>query len=239
MKLFLSITLSLLFMGSELFGQQKRFSFGVKAGVNFSNAKEFTNDYTHGGNPKAKWGYQVGFSTDYSVTNSVYFQSGLSLTTKGTRHQGAEIWIGSTTPPTTFWESTTNQVYLQLPLLLGYKINLSNLAKMRVNAGPYIAYGIGGKEIIKEKTIPASVRDDKRFTSDTFGKDYRRYSPYNLKRQDYGISLGLGIDYKKVVLSFDYQVGLLNVAEANERDTAPLPVDYRNRNLSLIVGYIF
>jgi hypothetical protein len=107
-----------------------------------------------------------------------------------------------------------------------------------MNAGPYIAYGIAGKETIKERTTPSSVREDEKFTSDTFGSDDRRYSPYNLKRQDYGISLGFGVEYKKVVLGFDYEVGLLNISRPNKNESSPLPVDYRNRNLSLTIDYI-
>jgi hypothetical protein len=230
--------LFLLLISSNSYGQERALLLGVKAGVNLSNAKEYTNRYTGVGDKNVKWGYQIGFNAEYSMTNSIYLQSGLSLTTKGTIHTGGEVWIGSSTPPITYWQSTTNQIYLQLPLRLGYKINISKLAEIRVNAGPYIAYGIGGKETIKESTTPSSVIEDEKFTSDTFGDEDRRRSPYNLKRQDYGISLGCGVKYKKVILGFDYEVGLLNISRPGKDETSPLPVDYRNRNLSLTVGYI-
>lgn len=231
--------LFLLLIASSSYGQEKPWLFGVNAGVNVSNAREYTNRYTGTGEKGVKWGYQIGFNAEYAVINSIFLQSGLSLTTKGTKHEGAEVWIGSSTPPITYWQSTTNQVYLQLPLRVGYKINLSNLAKIRVSAGAYVAYGIGGKEIIKETTTPSSTREDEKFTSDTFGEEYRRYSPYNLKKQDYGISMGFGVEYKKFILGIDCEVGLLNISKPNKNESSPLPVDYQNRNLSLTIGYMF
>lgn len=221
------------------YGQEKPFSVVVNAGVNLSNARENTNTYTGIGDKRVKWGYQVGFQAEYVVAKSVYLQSGLSLTTKGTRHVGAEVWIGGSNPPVTYWESTTNQVYLQLPVRLGYKISVSSQVKIRFNAGLYAAYGVGGKETIKEKTRPSSVREDQKLKYDTFGDGDRRYSPYNLKRQDYGISLGVGAEYKKAIVGLDYEAGLLNITKPDGNDLYPLPVDYRNRNLSLTVGYIF
>src|SRR5688572_13834005 len=99
MRYAIPFILFLLLISSISYGQEKPWLFGVKAGVNLSDGKEDTNGYVGAGDKKIKWGYQIGFDAEYAVTNSIYLHSGLSLTTKGIKHAGAEIWIGSSNPP--------------------------------------------------------------------------------------------------------------------------------------------
>lgn len=239
MRHFTLFILAWLFCAWSLYGQNHPFSFGVKVGTNLSNAKEETN-YAVVGNKKSKFGYQIGLTMEYNINNSIYVSSGLSLSSKGTIHEDEEIWTGGSNPPVTSWRKTTNQVYLQLPLTIGYKIALSNVTKVRVNAGPYAAVGVGGKEIVKTKTTPSGVKEDEKIKSETFDKNNNGYySPYNLNRKDYGAIFGLGLQHKKIIFGLDYEIGLLNIYEPDKTETSPSPGTYNNRNLTLTIGYFF
>jgi|GEM_PF-463197 len=239
MRHFTLFLLVLLVNTWNLYGQNHPFSFGVKVGTNLSNAVEETN-YAVVGNKKSKFGYQVGVTTEYNIDNSLYARTGLSLSSKGTIREGEEMWIGASNPPVTNWKKMTSQVYLQLPLTIGYKTSLSSLTKVKVNAGPYFAYGITGKEIVKTKTTPSNAREDEKITNKTFNKNNNGYySPYNLNRKDYGVVFGIGIQHKKIIWGLDYEIGLLNIYETDKTEISPSPGKYKNRNLALIINYVF
>ena len=87
----------------NLYGQQNQFTFGIKAGANVSNAVVETV-YPMAGNPGHKVGYQVGVTAEYSPKGQLYFGTGLSFTNKGAIFSGAELWIGSSNPPVTYWK---------------------------------------------------------------------------------------------------------------------------------------
>lgn len=222
---------------TSLKAQNKKFSFGVRAGVNISNGTEETPYLV--GNKKGKTGFHVGVNADYLLTKSLYLESGLSLTTKGAVHEDAELWIGSTNPATTYWKRTTNLVYLQLPLKVGYKFGISPSVKVLLNAGGYFAYGIGGKETVKQNTVPSSVRGEEKFTGDSFGTETRRRAVYDLKKEDYGLTFGTGAEYKQFSLHVDFELGLANIGKPNSQNAPGNKSEFRNRNLSVGVGYAF
>lgn len=160
------------------------------------------------------------------------------MNNKGAVHEGAERWIGGSNPPITSWKKTTNQIYAQLPLRIGYNIPVSDQIKIKVDAGVYFAYGIGGREIVKTKTTSADVRDDEKLVYKTFDENNETYSPYNLDRKDYGAVFGVGMHYKKFIIGLDYEAGLLNIYKANQTQVPPLSGTYKNRNLALTVSYV-
>jgi len=214
-----------------LHAQDNPFRFGIKAGLNLSNAQEHTSYLV--GTKQAKPGFQLGLTTDYLFTKNIYLQSGLILTTKGTVHKGAETWIGGSNPPITYWKNTTNQVYLQVPLRIGYQQKLSAVTGIFANAGGYFAYGIAGKETLINRTVSTSGEiPDEKIVSETFGKDLKP-----LDRPDYGLGFGIGTSYKKFTLSVEYELGLLNIGELKDQDSFETRV-YKNRNFSVTIGYI-
>lgn len=237
MKFLLSamLSLSLFLPARHLYAQNRHFTFGLHAGFNLSNAIEEVSYIV--ADKKSKPGFQVGVLANCHFSKSLYLQSGLSLTTKGTRHEGAEVWIGSTNPPVTYYETTTRQTYLQVPLKVGYQLHLNAQSALFVYAGPYAAYGIGGKEIIKSRTVSSSENiPHEKITTDTFGD--RTTATNGFTRWDYGLIFGLGTSYRKLSLAVAYEPGLANIGE-NKDSSASLDRTYKNRNLSLTVGYNF
>ncbi|HEY8959584.1 porin family protein [Chitinophaga sp.] len=213
------------------FAQNKPFTFGVNAGLNISNAYEGANYIL--APKKSKPGFQAGFNIDYAVSDNFYLRSGLSLTTKGVIHEKTDIWIGGSNPPVTYSKTTTRETYLQLPLLIGYQYHITPAYRLFAQAGPYFAYGIGGKEITESKTIHQSEEiDNKKVSTDTFGE-----KGTGLSRTDCGLGGGLGVGYKRIALMISYELGLVNLAPDKEPGTTSSVRFYKNRNLSITVGY--
>ncbi|MCD8165822.1 MAG: PorT family protein [Bacteroides sp.] len=129
-KLSLWVAIIALFsaFSTEVKAQEKPVTLGIKAGANLST---FGGDMK---NTKSALRYQVGITADILLTNNLYLVTGLDLQTKGAKYN-----------PKSVSDVKYNPMYLQLPVNIGYKFNVGSNIRLVVNAGPYLAYGIGGK----------------------------------------------------------------------------------------------
>ncbi len=220
----------MLLIGLFVSAQKSPLSFGVNAGMNLSNGTE-TVSYLDG-EKENKWGYQLGAVVTCNVIGGLYLESGLSLTSKGVRHKDADQWIGGFYA-VTYWERTTNLVYLQMPVKVGYKIPVAKNWAVHVNGGGYIAYGIAGNTVRREKTVSEADIPDRKITTFSFG-DHR----HGYDRNDYGWTAGAGVQYRKFVLSFDYEAGIPNIGSIKEEGTWDERT-FRNKNKGLTLGYRF
>ncbi len=181
---------------NEAKAQENPVTFGIKAGANLS---------TFGGDLKdTKYAlrYQVGITADVALTNNLYILTGLDFQTKGVKYN-----------PKSAPNIKYNPMYLQLPVNIGYKFDLGSDIRLVVNAGPYVAYGIGGKA--KSDGEKQSV----------FGKN-------KFKRFDYGLTGGVGVEIGRIAINAGYEFGLANIS-----DTKGSKI--KNRNPYLTVGYKF
>ena len=119
-------------------------SLGVKGGVNMSN---FYGDELDDRNVKI--GFHIGLAADYEFMYNHAIQTGLYFTTKGAKYDGT---FGDVTG-----EVTVNPMYLQLPVHYAYKIDVSPGTRVVLHAGPYVAYGIGGKSKVKLSSSEGSA----------------------------------------------------------------------------------
>lgn len=215
----------ILLLGINTKAQDSPLRFGIKAGINLSNA---TIDNKKA-DSKLKVGYQIGATVDYSFTREWLIQSGLSFTTKGSKIDDfyAGRMEGGDGRGTTH---TFNQLYLQLPIYAAYRINVSDNFNLVIGAGPYMAYGLGGKS--KEKLHKAVFGDGStKREFDTFG-DGDNGDSEQLKRFDFGLGLNVSGEFGKIVVGLGYEHGLLNVAAYDG-------LKYRNRSAALTLGYKF
>jgi hypothetical protein len=156
--------------------------------------------------PASKIGFQAGVTLDYGFTESVYLLTGLEVTQKGFKFDVGDL--GDIVEDVDF---TYNAVYVQLPVNIGYKFDLG-FASFIPQLGPYVAYGIAGKSL----------------GENTFGEG-------GFKRLDYGLGIGVGLDFNHLGFKVGYEYGLANIDDSNDDDDAK----YQNRNLFLSVGFKF
>ncbi|PLK45122.1 hypothetical protein C0V77_07770 [Emticicia sp. TH156] len=225
-KILLLISLFLLAGFSYSFDAraQKKLSYGVKAGLNLSTSTFTPYAYSEN-NPKA--GFQAGITGEYQLQGGIYVQSELMFTTKGVVYKGEEIWIGSANPPTTQYKNTIDQLYVQVPIKLAYKLSLKPGMRLFVNGGYYAAYGAGGNDKLKSQYIGIDKPEETQ-TRKTF-----EYSVIN--RFDHGISTGFGIEYWDWTVGVNYESGLRNLQY--KYMAGPDIHSYKNRNVSFTIGY--
>lgn len=165
-KLAFFVLLSLVTLG--VFAQSN-LKWNVNAGIGMSS---WYGDDADGIDAKFAYKVGIGLEVPFANTDVWSFQTGLNFISKG-----AKINSG--------WDAidvTVNQLYLELPLMVGARIHTASNFDLLFKGGPYLAYGVGGKT------------DD----VDTFGND-----GLDLKRFDAGLGLGVAFEFNKIVVGVE------------------------------------
>lgn len=201
----LSIVLILALSASFAIAQEPgKISFGILGGVNFQNLNgkissgdKLENDML--------LGFHGGVNVQVPIAPEFYFQPGLMFAVKGAKNTttilGSEI---------------TDEIklnYVEVPLNLVYKGALGNGFVM-LGFGPYVAYGISGKEVVQGNSL-----------------SYERGVDYNAF--DAGANIFVGFEMASgIFLQLDTQFGMLDI-DPNENNTA------KNTGFGLSLGYRF
>lgn len=167
----------------------KKVSFGIRAGLNFSNLTSYYEGNTY--NAKIRVAYNIGALMDYHLTKDFYIRTGLSLSSKGAK--GNEISIPETGE---VLEAEMEAIYLQVPVYFTFKTNLARSSNMiSVAGGPFFAYGIAGKSKYNYKSGGHYA------TINTFGEN----ELWN--RPDVGIGIELSFELQRLVLTYGAEMG--------------------------------
>ncbi|MDH6307260.1 hypothetical protein M2451_000409 [Dysgonomonas sp. PFB1-18] len=236
-KLFKTIFVTItLFIGINASAQDKPITFGVKSGLNLSN---YSGDAE---NLKAKLGFNVGVTLDYNFTSNLYLTTGLEFTTKGVKYDFEESITEEGQTFDLSAKAKINAMYLQIPIHIGYKVDVNESTKITFHAGPYIAYGVGGKVKIGDEmkikngatTVTINMKELKKefgISDEELPLDMDTFGDESFKRFDFGVGLGVGAEFGKFCVGLGYDFGLANISR--EGSTA------RNMNAYLTVGYKF
>lgn len=191
--------------------------FTIEGGVNLSNSSWDAGDL----DKKVRVGYQIGMMVEYPVTDAFYVQSGISYTGKGAKVEGSRT-VGNGDLNR---DITMNQMYIQIPLYAAYKITIAPGTKIAFNAGPYFAQGVAGTSKVPGKVTFWNEHYIATGEFSTFG------GHDSLKRFDFGLGTGAGVEFASVVVTLRYELGLTNIGKDG--------LDYKNRNAALTLGYKF
>lgn len=178
-------------------------TYGVRAGFNVA-------DGAGGGvDVKSKLGFFGGLAVDVNVVNSLSINSGLFFTQKGCKGK------------TDFWDdyrgdSRVTMNYLEVPVYVSYRLQLSPNEKLQAFFGPYVDYGIYGKA-----TVDVGDRD---LSIDLYDNDS------DVNRLQFGLGLGAAYSWSNVSIGLSYQWGLTEIEKRSD-------VCWNNFNISF--GYNF
>lgn len=157
---------------------QSDLKWNVNAGIGMSN---WYGDDSDGIDAKFAYKVGIGLEVPFANTNVWSFQTGLNFISKGAKGAGLnDDWD--------VVDVTINQLYLELPLMVGARVHTASNFDLLFKGGPYLAYGIGGKA--KADGVSGKV--------DTFGSD-----GLDLKRFDAGLGLGVAFEFDKIVVGVE------------------------------------
>lgn len=135
-----------------------------------------------------------------------------------------------------------NELYLQIPIRIAARLPLGKDYHASLNAGPYIACGVGGKT---SGSIPyyhdaGSSSGNRLFKIDTFGNVLENNA--GNRRLDGGIIVGITFEYRRLIIGAEAQVGLVKINQQLRQviDTEEFH-NYLPRNFAsfFTVGYKF
>lgn len=179
-----------------------------------------------------KVGYTLGAGLDYSFNDTWSLQSGLMFTSKGSNYSEKK------------YEVKTNVHYLEIPVLAAMKFGISENMKFVVNAGPYLGFGLGGKQ--------TTEYDGKKQGGDV--KVFKKYQGMNkayLKRFDLGLQYGVGLEINEhYLVNLTGQYGFIspfsydqynwdNNKANNDPDYNGDKISPKNLSFYITVGYRF
>ncbi len=199
-------------------------TFGVTGGLNLSNMLEKDDDDTYSDDYKMNPGFHIAGTVDIPIhhhfSTVLSFESGLLFTTKGFRIEEDSIKV------------KTNLYYIDIPLTVKTSLPLSEGLKIFGAVGPYVGIGLSGKVILDELFGVELIDDNEeaiKWGSDEDSDDY-----LNLKRLDYGLTFGGGVEINALMLGISYDLGLANIDTYQEDGYTT-----KNRVLKFSVGYRF
>ncbi|MDO5522649.1 MAG: porin family protein [Bacteroidia bacterium] len=205
-KLRLTLVVALLAVVTAASAQM---NLGVKGGLNMSNFV-YGDEVT---DKNMKIGFHIGLAADYDFAYNMAIQTGLFFTTKGStvKYEGL---VDA--------EYKENLMYLQLPIHLAYKLDVSPGTRIVFHGGPYAAYGVAGKRTAKVGSISGEWDVDK-----MFGDAVGQYKPF-----DAGLGIGVGAEFGRFLVDLGWDFGLVNISNRSNGNT-------KNQNAYLSVGVKF
>ena len=157
--------------------------YGLRLGGSFATVRS-DDKYLHGGSMKAglNVGAVAGFQLGYR--SPVYFETGVYYIEKGGegRYDDAKF--------------TYNLNYLEVPLLMKFRIGVDRGFSIQPFAGGYLSAGVGGQ-----------IKD--------FGhrQAFGSFSKEGFKRFDGGLRLGCGMQIDMFYAEVGYDIGLSNISQ--------------------------
>ena len=188
------------------------FTFGVRAGLNFS--KQYNIEDYYIGDLKQQIGYHVGVEVDLNVCRSFSTNLGIEIIQKGFK---ADFSTDRTVN-----KLKNNATYLEIPLRASYRIALSDAAQFQINIGPYLAYGIGGKQ-------------KGEYTNGDFSNtnEMDSFDEYDgIKKTDFGMGYGVALTLSHLYFGVNYEHSLTKLGRDSRNDA-------KNSSLVISLGYNF
>ncbi|SEN98110.1 Outer membrane protein beta-barrel domain-containing protein [bacterium A37T11] len=187
-KVILAATALIFSVGA--FAQSQDLGFGVKAGVNFPKYSFGSGD--NSAETKAATNFFVTAYLDAPIfTDYLYIQPGVSYQGKGAKFIDTEEG-----------EYKQNTSWIEVPINVVFKVPTGTAGHFFVGAGPYIGFGISGKNKLSDKNGNSSEIGDFKF-----GKDK------SLKSTDFGFNFLAGYQLTSgLIINGGYGLGITDLA---------------------------
>jgi len=191
------------------------FRLGVTAGLELSNML-LENDLLPL-DPSARAGLKVGVVAEYAFNEFFAIAPELVFAQRGFKVDrnffGARV------------EAATRINYFQLPINMIVGLPVGQNFRVFALAGPYIGCALSGSVSAKTTAFGQVLLDESQDIEFGSGDD-------EMKRFDFGLNFGAGIEFKGAFLKMQYNLGLTNLSNVTA-------VREKNRNFGISVGYMF
>lgn len=172
-------------------------NFGIEAG--YVNNTLAVDEYKS----TARNGFKIGADAEYTLRNHLSFESGLSYIRKGATVSGKNI-LSSRISSIKFSEMN----YLQIPLMIGYKVETGSGFSFKPQIGGYFAVGINGDSFVTG-VDNLNQPYEARVTTFSYTYSTNGVAPYRpCHRADGGLAFALNVNYRHFTIKAEYDLGL-------------------------------
>jgi len=202
----------------------------VQGGVNLANISIGKSGETENNNMLTT--FNAGILGRFNLSTVFDLETGLLLDGRGSK---ANTYFTNSTEDN-YVKSTFNPLYLEVPLNLVFRIPLQKNTNVFFNAGPYAAMGIAGKSKLETRIFGSTTNSESniKFSNDDPTTTQQEDAGYNkLKRFDYGVNVGGGVDLGKVLLKINYGMGFAKINSTESDNSANDKNKYRTVSISL------
>lgn len=191
---------------------------GVRGGINFSGLQYAG----YSGTVHSRLGFQIGLIVDIPLVESFHIVPGLFFVLKESKREYVDYGV----PLTDKYDPT----YIELPILVSTRFYFGHVVRLEINAGPYLAYGTGGKvDRALDYIDHLNDEDFHKYYSSPEEPDF--FDKHHARRLDYGLQFGLGLTIAKhYYVGTSYDLGLYNYAKNGTM---------KNRSWYINLGYNF
>jgi hypothetical protein len=210
----------IIILASLLWLQSNAQTFSFMGGLNLANMLMKDDEEKYSEEYKMNPGFHVGGTVDFAILESLSFETGLVFDKKG--------FIIKENQEQYDYVVNYNLYYLDIPILLKETIAAGDNVNIGGSFGPYIGVGLTGKMKWKVEHQGETETDDEKIE---WGND-----PDNdmLKRFDFGLGFGAGVEINSFFAGLSYDLGLVNISPDKEDGFKA-----KNRVLRITVGYRF
>lgn len=166
------------------------------------------------GETKAKFVGKVGIGVETPLTANFSLMPSLEFAMKGTKWSISESTYSR--------DETFSPIYVQIPILGAYRVNLNSDWNLTLKAGPYFAYGISG-----------NCESDYSSSSYSGSEEADMFSDLDAKRFDAGIDVGIDFEYHRFVIGAEFERGFVSFAPEESE------FNVYNQAFYLTIGYKF
>ena len=198
--------------------------FGIKAGLNLSTMQYEIGDFNLGKDFKMTPGFHVGPTVEIPFSNIFSLEASVLASTKGFRLNLDETIEGMEADG----KIVASILYVDIPVTPKVTIDLGVL-KIYGLVGPYVGVGIVG--VTRTET---TINDETDTEDDEieWGEDAEEGG--GMKRLDYGLTVGVGVEIKSFQIGANYNYGLANLEADTELDWT-----LKNKVLGISLAYKF
>ena len=211
--------------------QPKSSRIGFRFGGNIDKIVTTQDGKTESGD--GLFAFNLALTADFRLFSNLYLTTGAWYITKGDAHE-YDNWDGGT------YKSISSLSYIEAPLLVSYLLPVTNKFRIKVDVGPYAAFGLVGKYRVVEITsssLFAGIFDSGEDYGDPFKKDGEDYA--DVKRLDYGVRFGGAIELGKFTIGAAYDYGLANILDGDPEFFKHHDVKSCTRTLLISLGFNF
>ena len=202
----------------------------VQGGLNLANITKTKSGETQDNNLLTT--FNAGVLGRFNLSTLFDLESGILLEGRGAK---ANTYFTNSTDDN-YIKTKLNTLYLEVPLNLVVRLPLEKTTNIFFNAGPYAAIGIAGKSKTEAKLagVTSNSSTDIKFSNDDPFTSQQDDAAYNkIKRFDFGLNFGGGLDLGKVLLKVNYGLGLTKINSTESDNGADDKNKYRTLSISL------